>query len=183
MRDGRRITEKSEMSSLSVTRGTPWYREPWPWFLMAGPAIVVVAGIVTAWLAVTHEDGLVAADYYKRGLAINRTIEKEEKAARLGMSAQLGFSDDGKTLRVFVAGKAALAPRLALRLVHATRTELDQSLALERATGGWYEAELTPPVSGKWTLLLEDPEGGWRLTGTWVATVEQRVVTLTPTAP
>ena len=37
----------------------PWYREPWPWILMAGPAIVVVAGIATAWLAVRSNDGLV----------------------------------------------------------------------------------------------------------------------------
>jgi len=38
----------------------PWYRHPWPWILMAGPAIVVVAGLVTAFLAVTTFDGLVA---------------------------------------------------------------------------------------------------------------------------
>ena len=29
----------------------PWYREPWPWILMAGPAAVVIAGLFTAWLA------------------------------------------------------------------------------------------------------------------------------------
>ena len=53
----------------------PWYREPWPWILMAGPAIVVVAGFVTAYLAVTTNDGLVAEDYYRRGIEINRTRE------------------------------------------------------------------------------------------------------------
>ena len=30
---------------------TPWYREPWPWILMAGPAIVVVAGFATLFIA------------------------------------------------------------------------------------------------------------------------------------
>jgi uncharacterized protein len=39
-----------------------WYREPWPWLLMAGPAIVVVAGLYTAYLAVTTNDALVAGD-------------------------------------------------------------------------------------------------------------------------
>jgi hypothetical protein len=29
----------------------PWYREPWPWFLMAGPGLVVVAAIATAVIA------------------------------------------------------------------------------------------------------------------------------------
>ena len=43
----------------------PWYREPWPWILMAGPAIVVVAGIATAVIAIRTSDPLVA-DYDAR---------------------------------------------------------------------------------------------------------------------
>jgi len=46
-------------------RSRPWYREPWPWILMAGPAAVIVAGIFTMTLAYRTEDGLVADDYYK----------------------------------------------------------------------------------------------------------------------
>ena len=37
----------------------PWYKERWPWILMAGPAAVIVAGIVTVWLAVVSNDGAV----------------------------------------------------------------------------------------------------------------------------
>jgi hypothetical protein len=40
----------------------PWYREPRPWILMAGPAAAVVAGAVTLWLALASADGIVA-DY------------------------------------------------------------------------------------------------------------------------
>ena len=28
-----------------------WYKEPWPWLLMSGPLIVVVAAFATLWLA------------------------------------------------------------------------------------------------------------------------------------
>ena len=42
----------------------PWYREPWPWIIMAGPATVVVAGVATAVIAFRGADGLVADDYY-----------------------------------------------------------------------------------------------------------------------
>jgi len=38
---------------------------------MAGPAAVIVAGFFTMALAFRTEDGLVAEDYYKQGLAIN----------------------------------------------------------------------------------------------------------------
>jgi len=38
----------------------PWYREPWPWILMSGPAVVVVAGTVTAVIAIRTADPVVA---------------------------------------------------------------------------------------------------------------------------
>jgi len=31
--------------------GKPWWREPWPWILMAGPFVVMLACIVTMVLA------------------------------------------------------------------------------------------------------------------------------------
>ena len=43
----------------------PWYFHRWPWILMAGPAAVVAAGIVTAVLAVATADPVVA-DYNVR---------------------------------------------------------------------------------------------------------------------
>ena len=51
-------------------------RERWPWLLMAGPAIVVVAGFVTLYIAVSTDDGVIAEDYYKRGLLINRALAR-----------------------------------------------------------------------------------------------------------
>ena len=59
----------------------PWYRHAAPWLLMAGPAIVVVASFVTLWLAVASDDGLVSADYYQRGLNINRTLAPQTECA------------------------------------------------------------------------------------------------------
>ncbi len=37
----------------------PWWRHRWPWLLMAGPFLVVLAGSYTAYLAYTREDALV----------------------------------------------------------------------------------------------------------------------------
>ena len=77
------------MTAEMVLSERPWYREPWPWILISGPAVVVVAGFVTLWLAVSSSDGLVAEDYYKQGLAINRVIEREEAAQKLGLTARI----------------------------------------------------------------------------------------------
>ena len=75
---------------MDSTVARPWYREPWPWILAAGPLIVVIAGIYTAWLAVQSNDGLVTDDYYRKGLAANQTIARSDEAARMGLPAS-GF--------------------------------------------------------------------------------------------
>jgi hypothetical protein len=54
----------------------PWWREPQVWLLIAGPAAVVVAGLVTAVIAVRGADPVVAEDYYRRGLHINEELAR-----------------------------------------------------------------------------------------------------------
>ena len=53
----------------------PWYKEPWPWFLMAGPAIVVVACMVTIYLAYSNYD-MPMSGATKRGLQVVPATEQ-----------------------------------------------------------------------------------------------------------
>ncbi|MDB5732953.1 MAG: nitrogen fixation protein FixH [Variovorax sp.] len=57
----------------SLAPGTPWWRFPLVWMVIAGPAVVVVAGLVTLWLAVRMSDPVVAQDPYRQGSRINET--------------------------------------------------------------------------------------------------------------
>ncbi|MDA8454194.1 FixH family protein [Acidovorax sp. GBBC 3334] len=54
----------------------PWWKFGHVWLVIAGPAVVVVAGLATAWLAVSKPDPVLAEDYYRRGIEINRTLER-----------------------------------------------------------------------------------------------------------
>ncbi|KAF1049206.1 MAG: hypothetical protein GAK38_00974 [Xylophilus sp.] len=47
--------------------------------MIAGPAVVVVAGFTTLWLAVRTPDPVIAEDYYRRGIEINRTLSAQEQ--------------------------------------------------------------------------------------------------------
>ena len=58
----------------------PWYHEPWPWLLMAGPLVVIIAGFATLLLAIRSSDGLVADDYYKQSMAINQIMLRDSRA-------------------------------------------------------------------------------------------------------
>ena len=137
----------------------PWYREPWPWILMSGPAAVVVAGAATMWIAFHSTDGLVAEDYYRQGLAINKVLAKEEAANHLGISASVRLLPD--RLHVDLRGEAP--PALFVRLAHATHAGYDLRLRLAPVAPGAYEAGLSPLPRGRWQVIIEDPRGTWRI--------------------
>lgn len=55
----------------------PWWKHGHVWLLISGPAVVVVAGFVTAWIAMASPDPVVAEDYYRKGLEINKQLAHE----------------------------------------------------------------------------------------------------------
>ncbi|HEX4884851.1 MAG TPA: FixH family protein [Casimicrobiaceae bacterium] len=142
---------------------TPWYRHRWPWLLMLGPAIVVVAGIATLWLAVRSDDGLVADDYYKRGLAINQTIGRLERAAELGLAGTIDIAPEG-TVRARLesaTGPEPLPPAVRIVLAHPARAGEDVRATLVRAPDGSYLGRTAPLPRVRWQLIVETDE--WRL--------------------
>lgn len=149
----------------------PWYRQRWPWLLMLGPAIVVVAGIATLVIAVRSDDGLVADDYYKRGLAINQTLERSDRGTALGLAAWVDLDADGNVALKLAATSSdpdALPSTLRLRLAHPTRAGEDRATVLVAAGEGRYAGRIAPVAGGRWRVIVETDR--WRLPG-----VESRV--------
>lgn len=164
------------MTTMTLNKRStqPWYREPWPWLLMAGPFIVVVAGIVTAWLAVTTSDGLVTEDYYKQGQAVGATLARSRRAEELNLQAGIRITEQG--MRVRLAGQLADAPpSLDVMLSHPTRAGLDQQSRLRR-DGDAYAGEMQLPAKGHWLILIEDEAKTWRLMGSIVLPAEKEAV-------
>jgi uncharacterized protein len=107
---------------------------------------------------VASADGLVAEDYYKQGLALNQVIAREERAAALGIKAQVQLGGD--RIRVQLEGAAPEA--IFVHLAHRTRAGYDQRLRLT-PVGHAYEAEVAPLAPGGWRVWIEDPRGSWRI--------------------
>lgn len=155
----------------------PWYREPWPWFLMSLPATAVIAGLATVWIAATSADGLVAGDYYKAGLAINQTLARDDTARTLELTATMRRENDSLTLSL--AGHLKTYPdQLTITLAHPTRQGMDQTLQLSHAGNGHYRALFAAMPDGKWHATLTDMASTWRLSGV-VHTPVNQPVTLT----
>lgn len=62
------------MQRKSIKSPEPWWKFGHVWLVVAGPAIVVLASLVTFYLAVTRPDQLVTEDYYRKGIEINQTL-------------------------------------------------------------------------------------------------------------
>jgi uncharacterized protein len=118
-----------------------------------------VAGAVTTWIAFASADGLVAEDYYKQGMTINKVLAREERARALGISAEAAFPPE----KVVVTLQGQAPEALFVHLAHATRAGHDQRLRLAPTAAGRYEAELAPLPAGRWRVVVEDPRGTWRI--------------------
>jgi hypothetical protein len=165
------------MKTEMTADNTPWYRQGWPWFLIAPPAIAVIGGAVTFYLAAHSWDGPVAQDYYKQGLAINTEIARAARAAELGISADVALEGlaAGDRVRVTVHATQPLPPEAALqfRLVHPGRRDADRVALLGRAAiaedrrsasyvGEWSsDAAARPAQPVAWQAVLETRE--WRV--------------------
>lgn len=149
---------------LPVTDTLPWYRQFWPWFLILLPASVVVASVYTAYIANRGADDLVADDYYKIGLAINRRLEKQQHAQSLGIVPRLRFA--GADVQVSMTNPLA-ETELQLSLAHPLEADRDFTISLSRVDAQTYRGTLTRAIAPHWHWTLEAPQAdGWRLDGT-----------------
>lgn len=164
---------KKPMNSTAVK---PWHRQREPWLLMLGPFVVVVAGFVTAWLAMSTSDGLVADDYYKQGLQVGQTLARSGRAGDLGLAAHVKVTAETLSVRLTSSTAEFVAPgRLIVTVSHPTRAGLDQARQIERSNGG-YSAAFRLPASGHWLITVEDEAASWRLLGKVVLPAAGEVV-------
>jgi hypothetical protein len=115
------------------------------------------------YIANRHADDLVVDEYYKDGLAINRQLEKKQRAEERGITTTLVFSDN--TVMVHTTGPV-LAASLHLLLSHPLESDRDFTLELTRTGAGQYRGSLPAPIAPRWHWTLELPgDQGWRLDG------------------
>lgn len=140
----------------------PWYRQRWPWILMAIPAASVLAGFLLLYLAMSTWDGLVVDDYYRQGRVIDQVVARSVRARDLGLRAELGVTAERVTIHLEAADRASLPDQLIVSITHPTRGGHDQIVNLQ-GQNGVYEGALTFLAAGRWNIQLEDGLKSWRL--------------------
>lgn len=156
----------------------PWYRQFWPWFIIALPAMAVVAGLYTLWLAMQTNDSLVMRSDDGMRAVTERNTVAEQEAARLGLSALIKIQSDSGAVVVSlfahpsVAESGAISSNvLSLRMRHPTIASRDALIellpAIPDADGNltWAGHFVAVPDDRRYVTLSSGDE--WRLTGEW----------------
>lgn len=147
----------------------PWYRHRWPWLLMLGPVLVIVAGVVTTWLAYTRQDAMVVDDYYKKGKAINQDLRRDRAAGVMGLSFKAHYDGaNGKLEGVIGERGAPHRSPFRIHLAHSTQPEKDLVLSVVPDAQGRFSVALPALEQARWQVVVEGARRDWRLTATWL---------------
>ena len=140
----------------------PVSRWIWPGILIAGPASVVVACIITAFFVVQHPDGLVASDYYKQGKAINAQLAQLRRAEELGLSSMKMTATDQAVLITFP--DSPLRDRIDVVLAHPVDADLDIRATVSPNAAGVYEIALQKKLTERRRVIVTNaPVRSWRV--------------------
>jgi len=157
---------KNRVSSFPAELPSPsWYRQRWPWLLIAGPLVVVVASLASAWIAAHSDDGLVAEDYYKQGLLINQKLARTPRAANLPPEATISV-EPGGVVRVRLQSPPAAPSLLKLTLARPGLLHHNHVVQLARIDSRDWTGAMPELVPGRWLVTLESD--AWRLPMTTV---------------
>jgi hypothetical protein len=160
----------------------PWYRQFWPWFLIALPASAVVASLYTVSLAFRTTDSLVVTSDDGMDVVAGRHLAAERRARELGLRATVDFNTVSGAIVLTLTADSNLEwpTSLALLLSHPAFAERDMTIALTRslpdASGNpTWSGHFVEVPDGRWYLVLEDG-AAWRLNGTWSGAVTTHLV-------
>lgn len=71
----------------------PWWKEPWPWLLISGPAMAMMGCAATIWVAMQHADRPIVDGVVRQGLVIRQAatataVVPAARAAHAGANPQ-----------------------------------------------------------------------------------------------
>lgn len=151
----------------------PWYRQFWPWFIIALPAASVVGGLTTVWISLQTTDSLVVQSNDGMQIVAERRIEAEQLARELQLLARIDIDTrSGAVTAAIPVGKLQTAPAsLQLEFSHPAFADRDQRIALNRAPpdaagNPVWSGHFASVPAGRWYVSLASNED-WRLSAEW----------------
>ena len=135
----------------------PWYRQFWPWFIIALPASAVVASLYTVSLAVRTTDSLVVSSEDGMDVVTSRHLAAERVAADLGVRATLVIAE--------LVSRSGPGPTEREHVV------LEHEVSLARAGDGTWSAAIPLTVANRAPLSRAGGDGSTTWSVSWVVRI------------
>ncbi|MBT8108919.1 MAG: FixH family protein [Gammaproteobacteria bacterium] len=151
----------------------PWYRQFWPWFIIALPASSVVAGLTTLWISMQTTDSLVVHGEDGVRKAADRRVAAQRLASEMNLAAVIDIHPEtGAVTAVIRSGALDDAPgSLEFELSHPAFADRDEAVTLTKALPDadgnpvWVGHFVTVP-EGRYYAVLKSGDA-WRLSAEW----------------
>jgi len=142
----------------------PWYKQFWPWLVIALPMISVITSTSGAIIAFKGVDPLVSNQWYQDGVEINTFLEKDKQAESLKISAELTHDFHNEIIQV-ILNSNSVTPNsyLFLELEHPKKLKLDYKCKLKQVSGNIFQGILPQNITGRRYLILYPTDQSWRL--------------------
>jgi hypothetical protein len=151
----------------------PWYRQFWPWFIIALPASAVVASLYTVSLAVRTTDSLVVTSDDGMDVVASRHLAADQFAADHGVRATLTINLGSGAIDAKLAADTPVdwPKTLELLFSHPAFANRDQVITMTAAMpdsdgAPVWSGHFVDVPDGRWYVVLADGDT-WRLSSTW----------------
>ena len=152
---------------MSDTPEKSWFKQAWPWFVFSIPLLTIVAGVITYKIAADNPHSMVQDDYFKKGLAINQSIAKQNYAKELMLSATIAVDKQADLIIVKFDDVGVEANQLKLLFSHPTKERLDKALLLEKLSPNEFAAQAPELKQAYWHIRMLDNDDSWLLKARW----------------
>lgn len=151
----------------------PWYKQLWPWVLIAIPVITALKAVHTVIVMQQHKPEIVIDDYYDAGKSINLQLAKYREAALRNLDASILIAGNKAIVR-FTENKI-MDESIHLDFYHPTLGSHDFAVDAERSGELLYVATLPITPDGRWRLTVSDQSQEWRLRANVTLPAEQEI--------
>lgn len=145
----------------------PWYKQGWPWAIISIPILTVIAGVTTYFIAANQPHSMVKDDYFKEGMAINQSIEKQNKAKSLNIVASVFLDEESELISLTVNANEKLSSDLEILFSHPTQAANDKLVKLNAISDNEYLGQLPKLAPANWYIRLNDAESTWIVKSRW----------------
>jgi len=138
----------------------PWYREPWPWFILGILGLGVFFGISILLIGLSNPPQMVRGEYERFGRGMVDVGSRTAMARELGLLGRLSERSGEWVLQLSADEVENLPDQLLLIIQHPVDAQQDRTVLLNRDSYGLFRGTWTEPPHHA-TLILQDLSQSW----------------------